>query len=67
MPAFSFEKLPAPDRPEPVPSSSPVADSKPHRGIIVQMLDRLTEARLRRTGRGLVRDSQNSGRSDRRG
>ncbi len=43
MPAFSFEKLPPPIDPRPAP-----APAVKHRGIIVQMLDRLTEARLRR-------------------
>jgi hypothetical protein len=42
MPAFSFEKLPPPIRRESVPAA------KPQRGLIIQMLDRLTEARLRR-------------------
>jgi len=44
MPAFSFEKIqpPAPDGPVP-----PAA--KQHRGVFVQLLDRLVETRLRRT------------------
>jgi hypothetical protein len=45
MPAFTFEKIsPPPDR-GPVP---PVANKK-QRGVIVQMLDRFAEARLKRT------------------
>ncbi|MGO4711261.1 hypothetical protein [Bradyrhizobium sp. 2TAF24] len=50
MPAFSFEKISPPPRRDPVPVSGPVAPSKPARGLIVQMLDRLTEVRLRRAG-----------------
>ncbi|MBR1218358.1 hypothetical protein JQ557_10185 [Bradyrhizobium sp. U87765 SZCCT0131] len=50
MPAFSFEKISPPVRREAVPVSVPVASPKPVRGLIVQMLDRLTEARLRRSG-----------------
>ncbi|MEW6644006.1 MAG: hypothetical protein AB1586_26090 [Pseudomonadota bacterium] len=52
MPAFSFEKISPPVQRDPVPVSGPVAP-KPARGLIVQMLDRLTEARLRRTGADL--------------
>lgn len=49
MPAFTFEKLPPPaDRAPP-----PVVIAKPqkHRGIIVQLLDRMTEAKLERSTR----------------
>ena len=50
MPAFTFEKIspPADRGPVPVP---PVANKK-QRGVIVQMLDRFVEARVRRTKRG---------------
>jgi len=44
MPAFSFEKLSPPVRREAAPPAAPV---KP-RGLINQMLDRLTTSRLRR-------------------
>lgn len=49
MPAFTFEKLSPPvDRAPP-----PVAIAKPqkHRGVIVQLLDRITEAKLERSTR----------------
>ncbi|MES1150002.1 MAG: hypothetical protein ABUL53_12550 [Bradyrhizobium guangdongense] len=45
MPAFTFEKISPPDRRGPVP---PVANKK-QRGVIVQMLDRFVEARVKRT------------------
>ena len=45
MPAFTFEKISPPDRRGPAP---PVANKK-QRGVIVQMLDRLVEARAKRT------------------
>jgi len=47
MPAFTFEKISPPDRRGPVP---PVANKK-QRGVIVQMLDRFVEARVKRTRR----------------
>ena len=50
MPAFSFEKISPPVRREAVPVSLPATPSKPARGLIVQMLDRLAEVRLRRGG-----------------
>jgi hypothetical protein len=43
MPAFSFEKISPPVRRGPLP---PIA--KKQRGVIVQMLDRFVEARVRR-------------------
>ena len=43
MPAFSFEKISPPVRRGPLP---PIA--KKQRGVIVQILDRLVEARARR-------------------
>ncbi len=45
MPAFMFEKI-AP----PVPHG-PVSGTKAHRGILIKLLDRLVEARIKRTVR----------------
>jgi len=45
MPAFTFEKISPPDRRGPV---APVANKK-QRGVIIQMLDRFVEARVKRT------------------
>jgi hypothetical protein len=45
MPAFSFEKISPPVRQGPIP---PVANKK-QRGVIIQMLDRFVEARVKRT------------------
>ncbi len=47
MPAFTFEKISPPVRRGPVPS----IETK-QRGVIVQMLDRFVEARVKRTKRG---------------
>jgi hypothetical protein len=47
MPAFSFEKIAPPVRQEPI---APVANKK-QRGVIIQMLDRFAEARVKRTKR----------------
>jgi hypothetical protein len=44
MPAFSFEKIAPPVRRGPLP---PIA--KKQRGVIVQILDRFVEARVKRT------------------
>ncbi len=44
MPAFSFEKISPPIRRGPIPSIA-----KKQRGIIVQILDRFVEARVKRT------------------
>ena len=46
MPAFSFEKISPPVRRGPVPSIA-----KKQRGVIVQMLDRFVEARVKRSQR----------------
>ena len=43
MPAFTFEKISPPVRREPVP-----VVMKKRRGIIIQILDRLVEARIQR-------------------
>jgi hypothetical protein len=47
MPAFSFEKISPPARGGPIP---PIANKK-RRGVIVQMLDRFVEGRIKRTQR----------------
>ena len=47
MPAFTFEKISPPERRGPI---SPVANKK-QRGVIVQMLDRFVEARVKRVKR----------------
>ena len=47
MPAFTFEKISPPVRRGPLP---PIA--KKQRGVIVQILDRFVEARVKRTVRG---------------
>lgn len=47
MPVFTFEKISSPGHVAAVP---PVA-TKPRGGVIVQMLDRLTENRLQREAR----------------
>jgi hypothetical protein len=44
MPAFSFEKISPPVRRGPI---APIA--KKQRGVIVQILDRFVEARVKRT------------------
>jgi hypothetical protein len=46
MPAFTFEKISPPIRRGPIP---PIA--KKQRGVIVKILDRLVEARVKRTSR----------------
>ena len=48
MPVFTFEKISPPTDPRPIP---PVANKK-QRGVIVQMLDRFAEARVKRAQRG---------------
>jgi hypothetical protein len=48
MPVFTFEKISPPADRGPIP---PVANKK-QRGVIVQMLDRFAEARVKRTQRG---------------
>ena len=47
MPAFTFEKISPPVRRGPVPRRS----CKKQRGVIVQILDRFVEARVKRTMR----------------
>ncbi|MDO9299156.1 hypothetical protein [Bradyrhizobium sp.] len=46
MPAFTFEKISPPVRRGPIPSIE-----QKQRGVIVQILDRLVEARVKRTRR----------------
>ena len=50
MPAFTFEKI-SPPPPTDRGPTPPVANKK-QRGVIVQMLDRFAEARVKRTLRG---------------
>ena len=45
MPAFTFEKISPSERQGPIP---PVANKK-QRGVIVQILDRFVEKRVKRT------------------
>ena len=47
MPAFTFEKISPPADSGPIP---PIANKK-QRGVMVQILDRLAEARVKRTRR----------------
>lgn len=58
MPAFTFEKISSPERRGPVP---PVSNKK-QRGVLVQMLHRFVEARVRRERRddkgAIARQSQ---------
>jgi len=56
MPAFTFEKISPPVRRGPIPSIE-----KKQRGVIVQILDRFVEARVKRTSRdkkGVIARSQ---------
>jgi hypothetical protein len=46
MPAFTFEKISPPTRRGPIPSIA-----KKQRGVIVQILDRFVEARIKRSTR----------------
>ena len=53
MPVFMFEKISPPADRAPIP---PVANKK-QRGVLVQMLDRFAEARVKRTlkrGKGVI-------------
>lgn len=55
MPAFMFEKISSLSRgPSPTPIKEP-------RGVIIQMLDRLTESRLQREARLLRRVQREQG------
>ena len=49
MPAFTFEKISPPARPAPVGDVTETAVARKPRGVIVQMLDRLVEERVKRT------------------
>jgi len=51
VPAFSFEKIPAPPRIEP---AAPAVDAK-RRGRFARLVDRLAELRMRSSGRRAVR------------
>jgi hypothetical protein len=50
MPAFTFEKIAPPARSGSIPPADTSVVRK-QRGVIVQMLDRFVEARVRRTAR----------------
>lgn len=47
MPSFTFEKISPSGRPTMAVSATPATVTKP-RGVIVQLLDKLTETRLKR-------------------
>jgi hypothetical protein len=49
MPAFTFEKISPPIRRGPIPSIA-----KKQRGVIVQILDRFVEARVKREEKGVI-------------
>jgi hypothetical protein len=49
MPAFTFEKISPPAPPAPVGDVTEATVVRKQRGVIVQMLDRLVEARVKRT------------------
>jgi hypothetical protein len=49
MPAFTFEKISPPARPAPVAKAATTVVVRKHRGLIVTMLDRFVEARVKRT------------------
>ena len=49
MPSFTFEKISPPVRRGPLP---PIV--KKQRGVIVQILDRFVEARVRREEKGVI-------------
>ncbi|HEY0909722.1 MAG TPA: hypothetical protein VGD75_05765 [Bradyrhizobium sp.] len=56
MPAFTFEKITPPPRSGSIPPADTSVVRK-QRGVIVQMLDRFVEARVRRTvrkGKGVI-------------
>jgi len=49
MPAFTFEKISPPPRRGAAPGQAPAPDTdKKQRGVIVQILDRFVEARVKR-------------------
>jgi hypothetical protein len=49
MPVFTFEKISPPAPRGPVPSITGPSAAKKPRGVIVQILDRFVEARVKRT------------------
>jgi len=49
MPAFTFEKISPPAPRGPIPPVDAAVVVRKQRGVIVQMLDRFVEARVRRT------------------
>ena len=58
MPAFTFEKISPPGEHQPV---TPVANKK-QRGVVVKILDRFAEARVKRSlkeGKGVIARNRN--------
>jgi hypothetical protein len=49
MPAFTFEKISPPVRRGPIPSVA-----RKQRGVIVQILDRFVDARVKRGEKGVI-------------
>jgi hypothetical protein len=49
MPAFTFEKISPPAPGGPIPPVAATAVVRKQRGVIVQMLDRFVEARVKRS------------------
>ena len=57
MPVFTFEKISPPARPAPVAGDPATDVVRKQRGVIVQVLDRLVEAGVKRTlreGKGVI-------------
>jgi hypothetical protein len=53
MPAFTFEKISPPVRRGPIPSVA-----RKQRGVIVQILDRFVDARVKREEKGVIARNQ---------
>jgi hypothetical protein len=53
MHSFRFEKAPPPTHPPITSEDAPLAMMSKRRGVIVELLDRLTEARLQRDARNI--------------
>jgi hypothetical protein len=52
MPAFTFEKIPPEKNPPPIRRGPIPSIARKQRGVIVQILDRFVEARVKRSLRG---------------